>query len=669
MSRRVAAIVTLVALTGVWPAGQAPPQSPQFRAATDVVMVDVSVRDGGRTVTGLRAEDFALTDNGVRQRIESVEAGAVPIDLTLVVDVSGNPRRPVGRPPSEADVIGDVNRELRLVAELLRPDDRVRLLAVDDTVQQVWSFRDASSLAVTRIDHDGQASLYDTLAAALLQPVEPARRHVVIARTKGVDTISSITSGTVQAMARQADALFHLVMMETAFDNEAALAGYQCNPNLMGLCWPTRRFWVPFQRRMLGPAPAHQLLPDGVTMAEAAESTGGALHKTTVGGVPSLTSTFRRTFEDFRNGYMLRYTPQGVARDGWHAIDVRVPASRNYTVRARRGYGIEVLPPVPAPAAIPDAPRTITELVDAHSRGARQQVMVGLRQASDPARLIRDFEEAGNPWPAAPRREATFAIEVAEAGLFSPRPTARRQAYALLERFTRLVRHPLEAETFERYWHFAVLTLLEGAIRAVDAEPFVERAIARFPAEPRFVLSRAIVTDQRWAARGMRNAAVDASGTPTAPHVEAVRLAYSAAIALPETTAEARVRLGWFLHRLGRHDEAMVELSAAGAEPSPDASIRYLRSLFIGHVWYSLDRTDLAVAAFREALTVAPAAQSARVALMNALVLRGESAEAEALAEAVQIDASPGIDPWWTYWQGQYRFYPAAMTRLQELSR
>jgi hypothetical protein len=35
----------------------------------------------------------------------------------------------------------------------------------------------------------------------------------------------------------------------------------------------------------------------------------------------------------------------------------------------------------------------------------------------------------------------------------------------------------------------------------------------------------------------------------------------------------------------------------------------------------------------------------------------------------VEIETSTAIDPWWIYWQGQYRFFPAAMARVRELSR
>jgi tetratricopeptide (TPR) repeat protein len=518
------------------------------------------------------------------------------------------------------------------------------------------------------MDIDGLSALYDTLAAALLQPVEPARRHVVIAATKGRDTISSIDARAVRTIAERSDALFHLVMMETASDNEQMMGTFQCNPAFMGLCWPTRRFWVPFQRRLLGPWPVHQLLPDGQMLEAAAEATGGGLHRASGLSVPTLTSTFSKTFEDFRSSYVLRYTAQGVPRLGWHAIEVTIPGSKSYRVRARKGYGVEETTPSPPPrAAVPTAPRTQAELTLAYEAGGYRAVVSALRSTQDPARLIADFEKAGNPWPAMPRREAAFALELAEPGVFSTQPAARKGTHELLERFSRLIRQPLEPDVFERYWHFAALTLLEGAIRPAVTQAFVDRALERFPDEPRFVLSRAIVTDQRRVTGG--NAAAGAGGTRGRPDAATVQRHYEAAVALPDTAAEARIRLAWFLYREGRQDEALAHLAAAETGSGADPSLRYLRLLFLGHVLRALERLDESVEAYRGAVAVIPDAQSARVALMNARLLEGHRVEAEALAEQVQTAKGPVVDPWWVYWQGQYRLHPQAMARVRELIR
>ena len=646
---------------------QTPPAPQTFRTATDVVFVDVSVRDGSRAVTGLRAEDFQVKDNGVRQRIDSVEATAVPIDLTLVVDLSGNPRAPWTGRANVPTIAAQLQAEVEKARQLLRPGDRLRLLAVDRRMQQVFAMQPASSpFAIARLEVGGLASLFDTLAAALLQPVEPARRHVVVARTKGFDTFSSIDVQALGAIAERSDALFHVVAMETALDYDAALSAFQCQ--MMGFCFPTRTFWVPFTRRLVGPSPEHSLLPDGLVLAAAAEATGGGLHRTAMFSEPSLTGTFRKAFDDFRSSYMLRYTLQGVPGGGWHTIGVDVRGSRSFTVRARKGYMVEESRPVPAPPPVLATPRTLAELTSAYDRDGYRQVAAGVRQTADPVRLLREFTDRGNPWPAAPRREAAFALELVEPAVFSPRPDARAAAYELLTRFSRLVRDPLEPSPFEQYWYFAALTLLEGAIRPDETDALATRALARFPGEPRFALSRAIAIDQRRVTRA-QPAVVDAAGIPTEAHADAVRRAYTAAIAAPQTSVEAHIRLAWFLHSMAKDDEALPHLTQAGDQTTNDPSLMYLRQLFLGHVLWALDRQDDSIQAYRAALKLAPSAQSARVALMSALLMRGDRAGAEALSEQVQTSVDDLIDPWWMYWQGQYRFHSAAMTRLREMSR
>jgi tetratricopeptide (TPR) repeat protein len=650
-----------------------------FRTTTDLVMVDVSVRSGDRAVQKLTAADFILTDNGVRQKIESVEPTAVPIDATLVVDLSGNYRRPRGARMHRAKVISDVTDEVTQVAKILRPTDRVRLLVIDRYVRQVFPFLPVVELpAITNLEFDGLASVYEGLAAALLQPVEPARRHVIIARTKGTDTFSSITAQAVGAIAAKSDALFHLVIMEEAKNQEVAMAAFQC---VWGFCWPTNRGWMPTTRHELigrlptqiRGAPPNDILPDGEAIKTGVEATGGAWHQTAMISMPSLTGTFREAFEDFRTGYVLRYTPQGVTRGGWHRLDVALVKPQGFTVRARRGYGIDEAPPAAPPPPVPAVPRTLDEFVLAYERSAFQNVATGFRQATDPARLIREFVAAGNPWPAMPRREAAFAIELAEAGLFAEGGAARQEARQLLQRFMRFVRGPLGVSDFERQWYLAVLTLVQGTLRPAEALTFVNRALERFPAEPQFLLARAILNDQAVQTVGPKpgplNLREPGQKPGPVPTGEEVRRNYEAAIAAPSVATEARIRLALHLHLRRQSQDALALLDGTQVDPIQAPALAYLRELFRGHALGALSRTDEAMAAYRQALTIVPPGQAARVALMRHFVERGSPSEAEALADLVQTERSPALDPWWLYWQGQYRLYPQAIARLRELSR
>src|SRR4029434_11272161 len=115
--------------------------------------------------------------------------------------------------------------------------------------------------------------------------------------------------------------------------------------------------------------------------------------------------------------------------------------------------------------------------------------------------------------------------------------------------------------------------------------PFVDYALTRFPSEPRFVLARAFIADQRRPLSVLRPRGTT-TPLPTAlkTHAEEVTARYDAAMKFAETAAEARVRKAWFLHRMGQDEEALSILTAPAATAPPDALIDYLRHLFRAQV-------------------------------------------------------------------------------------
>jgi hypothetical protein len=138
-----------------------------------------------------------------------------------------------------------------------------------------------------------------------------------------------------------------------------------------------------------------------------------------------------------------------------------------------------------------------------------------------------------------------------------------------------------------------------------------------------------------------------------------------------ETADEARVRLAWGLHRQRAYADALALLRETRVTDD-DVVVAYLRHLFEGHSLAALNRPTEAVAAYRDAIRWVPTAQSARVSLMNTLLLTGgadDRIEAEALAEAIQTERAPITDPWWTYWLADYRFYPSLIQHLRERTR
>ena len=651
MRRLVTVAAAGVLAASVWLSGQ----QQTFRAAADVVMVDVSVRQGGQPVTGLAAADFVVLDNGVRQDIERVEASTVPIDLTVVTDVSYK----------HADVMKTLRSDLAELATNLRPADRIRVLTFDDHVREVVPLQPARQPVTLSFEPRGhQASLMDAIIMALATPVDPDRRHVVILRTRGTDTISLTAVGRLRDVAASTDAQLHVVLDEMIVFEERGLRAFRCA--LMDRCLPTDSFWQPFRRTSQLVSNGRLVLsPFGLLLEEAATLTGGKIHVTEVFRAPTVISTFDKAFEAFRQSYVLRYVPKGVKRDGWHTITVTVPAQRSAEIRARRGYGVD--PPVPAdPGPLwlsPGIPENVRRLVNAFDARQPAAVASALAAERNLQELINGLRDAGNPWPAEPWRESVLALELAETAAFSGDAGTRKAGFDLLHDHGRLISHPFEAEEFERYWHWAAVSVAEGSLRSVEGRHVIDSALSRFPEEPRFVLARAIAADQAWT--------FSDPAVARPPFKDDVEPYYRAAMALAETAAEARVRLAWGLHRQRAYADAVALLTDSGVNER-DVPVAFLHDLFTGHSLTALGRHGDAIAAYRSAVRRLPRAQSARVSLMNTLLLGGspdDRVEAEALAEAIQTDRTPFTDPWWIYWQGDFRFYPALIQRLREFRR
>jgi Tfp pilus assembly protein PilF len=197
---------------------------------------------------------------------------------------------------------------------------------------------------------------------------------------------------------------------------------------------------------------------------------------------------------------------------------------------------------------------------------------------------------------------------------------------------------------------------LEGLFMADSAMLFVPKAVERCPNEGRLHLAHALVSEQQWL-----------RGTAGSEEETNIFNRYKTAMKFSETAAEARMRGAWFLSRIGKFDEAL-----ALVEPRPtvtDKYVLYLTDLVRGQIFRARGRLDDAAKAYRDALTTWPDAQSARVALMTLQLSRGDRQEAGKLAETAETTPGDQFDPWWTYWLGDYRVYPAIVAKLREIAQ
>jgi VWFA-related protein len=260
-----------------------------FRANVDAVTVGVAVQRGGRPVADLAQADFELTDNGVAQTIGALSYEKLPIDLTVLLDVSTS---------VNARLLDQLRRAVVDLRKGLQPRDRLRLVAVNMRIQRVVDFDDppaAIDAAFAGLTSGGASAVLDALAVSLTSAAPPDRRQFAVIFTDGKDSISINTPDMLLDTARRTTTAISVV-----------------------LATPLRR-------------PADRVYTD------LANETGGSvvslLPGETFGGM------LQRALDQFRSSYVLTYTPTGVPRAGAHTIAVKVKRG-GVDVRARKGYEV-----------------------------------------------------------------------------------------------------------------------------------------------------------------------------------------------------------------------------------------------------------------------------------------------------------------------------------------
>lgn len=306
-------LVLSVAATAVMQAGQTLPSSPVFRSISTLVSLNVSVKRGGRVVIGLAPADFTVIDNGVPQSVSRLSFEEVPVDTTVVVDVSG----------STKDAWQRIRRDAERIVGTLRPIDRIRILAIDTYVHEVIPMQPAGGVKLpAQTEVGGVSPVRDAISAALLGRSDPERRRLIVALTDALDTKSITEASMLFEVARRSDSVLHVVSVPFAMP---ANLGRSSGP-------PPRPMTLAFSRE--APTKAEWDLLD-----KAAAVTGGATHGFTPRDASGdAVRVFQNVFNDFKQSYLVQYNADNVTERGWHEVEVRVKGVDQAGVRARKGY-------------------------------------------------------------------------------------------------------------------------------------------------------------------------------------------------------------------------------------------------------------------------------------------------------------------------------------------
>jgi VWFA-related protein len=260
-------------------------QQATFSARRESVRVDVLVTDRGKVLTGLGAADFDVRDNGVLQSVDLVSFQQIPLNVILAFDAS-------------ASVLGERLAHLqgagRALLDRLAKDDRSALLTFSHKIllrEGLTGATDRVRRALADVQPFGDTALVDGAYSAVMLEPSDGGRNLLLIFSDGLDTASWLTPDRVLDSAKRSDMVVYGVS--------------------------TR-------------GPEESKFLDDLT-----ELTGGATLK--VESTKDLSATFLKILDEFRQRYLISYSPAGVAKDGWHRLDVRVK-NRRVNVKSRAGY-------------------------------------------------------------------------------------------------------------------------------------------------------------------------------------------------------------------------------------------------------------------------------------------------------------------------------------------
>lgn len=194
---------TLFAFVTASTLGLSVQQQPVFRAGVDLVHFGVVITDkDGTPVTGLKAEDFEIVEDGKPQTITQFAGGdpqnAPPLHLGFMIDLSG----------SMTEDIKDVRSAAIKFLDAVKRVEEITVVDFDTEIRIAQFASDDPRLVEyirARKPEGAWTALYDTLGVYLNKAFEQTGDKILVMYTDGGDTRSSINQGELVDLLKSSD--------------------------------------------------------------------------------------------------------------------------------------------------------------------------------------------------------------------------------------------------------------------------------------------------------------------------------------------------------------------------------------------------------------------------------------------------------------------------------
>jgi len=303
----------LMLLAGGDVVAQTAVNAPTFHTSVEMVLVPVTVTDhNGRTVEGLRADDFNIIDDRKPQKIVSFSNDDAPCSVGLVLDVSG----------SMQQTLSGAKEIAQAFFESANPDDEFLLLTVSTQPAAMPAFTtDTAALeeSIAFAKPGGLTALFDTVYLGLSRMREAQwPRRALLILSDGVDNHSRYSEKDLMSVALEADVQIYTIVV----DSGLAGLGTSITPYRPALI---KKPWDRAGERQ-GPEMLEKL----------SDQTGGLYFR--VRNTDEAKEDAIKAGRALRNEYVIGYRPPDSGISGrWHRIRVKSKAS-NVHVHARNGY-------------------------------------------------------------------------------------------------------------------------------------------------------------------------------------------------------------------------------------------------------------------------------------------------------------------------------------------
>lgn len=323
-----------------------------------LVVVPVSVTDAaGQPVTGLKAANFRIAEEGKNQQIETVsDADKVPLEIALLFDISAS---------TDSMFQFEQDTAARFLRDVMRPEDRATIFTIGQKTQLVQA-RDSAEQSAISIKlirpTNQQTAFYDSVTAAanyLQKNAAQGARKVVLIISDGDDTNSY---GVAKAMfeaenkivenslngkelrnlrvkARDAAKTREQAKVLQALQN-ADTVFYSINPggnsyqlNISSLFGQSNL--QKFADETGGTAFLPKLVP--TNLKDNLQNNVNMKNNQNI-----LTTIFRQLTGELQAQYLVQYYSEGEFANGRYVkLDVGLQTAQPYKVRARQGYFVK----------------------------------------------------------------------------------------------------------------------------------------------------------------------------------------------------------------------------------------------------------------------------------------------------------------------------------------